>query len=140
VDTDYFFSHPDKMPQCSGLETFREPHDRLTAARELSYFRWWNLLSFRAWSIFGLIVLLSALVVDFKRGGENTSLILFAVSLWIVGMVMVLLNCFFAELQPRFILPMMELLLLSLVILCGAVVRGFESPNLSFFKNTPPRC
>jgi hypothetical protein len=140
VNTDYFFSHRDKMPQCSGLKTFREPHDRLAAARELSYFRWWNLLSFRAWSIFGLIVLLSALVVAYKRGGENTPLILFAVSLSIVGMVMVLLNCFFAQLQPRFILPMMELLLLSLIILCGVLFRGFESPNCRFFKNTLPRC
>ena len=25
--TDYFFSHRDKMPQCSGLKTFREPRD-----------------------------------------------------------------------------------------------------------------
>ena len=38
VHTDYFFSHRDKMPQCSGLKTFREPRDRLTAVRELSYF------------------------------------------------------------------------------------------------------
>ena len=139
VNTDYFFSHRDKMPQCSGLKTFREPRDRLTAARQLPYFNWWNLLSFRAWSIFGLIAFLSALVVDYKRGGENTPLILFAVSLWMVGMAMVLLNCFFAQLQPRFILPMMELLLLSLMILCGVLFRGFESPN-RFFKNTLPLC
>ena len=33
------------------------------------------------WSIFGLFVLLSALVVDYKRGGEDRPLILFAVSL-----------------------------------------------------------
>jgi len=125
VHTDYFFSHRDKMPQCSELKTFREPRDRLIAAGELQYFYWWNLLSFRTWSTFGLIVLLSALVVDYKRAGENTPLILFAVSLWIVGMAIVLLNCFFAQLQQRYILPMMELLLLSLIILCGVLFRGF---------------
>jgi hypothetical protein len=108
VNTNYFFSHRDKMPQCSRLKTFREPRDRLAAARQLSYFRWWNLLCFRVWSIFGLFVLVSALVLDYKRGGEDRLLILFAVSLWVVGMVMILLNCFFAQLQPRFILPMME--------------------------------
>ena len=127
--TDYFFSHRDKMPQCSGLITFREPHDRLTAARELSYFRWWNLLSFRAWSIVGLVLLLLALVADHKRGRENTPVIFFAVSLWIVGMTLMFLNCFMVEVQPRFVLPMMELLLLSLIILCGVLLRGFESPN-----------
>jgi hypothetical protein len=129
--TDYFFSHRDKMPQCAQLKTFREPRDRLAAARELSYFHWWNLLSFRAWSIFGLIALLSALVVDYKRGGQSTPPILFAVCLWIVGTGMVLLNCFVAELQPRFILPMMELLLLSLMILIGVLFSGYESPRES---------
>jgi hypothetical protein len=129
VNTDYFFSHRDKMPQCSGLITFREPRDRLIAARELWYFRWWNLLSFRAWSIVGLVLLLSALVADHKRGRENTPVIFFAVSLWIVGMTLMFLNCFMVEVQPRFVLPMMELLLLSLIILSGVLFRGFESPN-----------
>src|SRR5215472_6241097 len=135
VNTNYFFSHRDKMPQCSRLKTFRDPRDRLAAARQLPYFHWWNLLSFRVWSIFGLFVLVSALVVDYKRGGEDRPLILFAVSLWVVGMAMVLLNCFLAELQPRYILPMMELLLLSLIILCGVLFRGFESHNDLFVKN-----
>src|SRR4029453_1016763 len=53
----------------------------------------------------------------------------FVVCLCIVGMVMGLLNCFFAQLQPRYILPMMELLLLSLVILLGVLFSGYESPN-----------
>jgi hypothetical protein len=129
VNTDYFFSHRDKMPQCSGLKTFREPRDRLLEARKLSYFRWWNLLSFRAWGIFGLIVLLSVVVVDYKRGGKNAPVILLAVSLSFVGMALMLLNCFFAQLQPRYILPMMELLLLSLMILIGVLFSGYESPN-----------
>jgi len=129
VNTDYFFSHRDKMPQCRGLKTFREPRERLTEARQLSYFHWWNLLSFRAWGIFTLIVLLSAFVVDCKRGGQNTPVILLAVCLCIIGMAMGLLNCFFAQLQPRYILPMMELLLLSLVILLGVLFSGYESPN-----------
>lgn len=129
VSTDYFFSHRDKMPQCSGLRTFREPRDRLTAAREMSYFHSWDLLSCRAWSILGLIVLLSVLVVHYKRVAQNTPLILFAVCLWIVGMAMVLLNCFLAQLQPRFVLPMMELVLLSLIILLGVLFNGCQSPN-----------
>jgi hypothetical protein len=136
VSTDYFFSHRDKMPQCSGLKTFREPRDRLTGAREMSYFHSWNLLSCRAWSIVGLIVLLSVLVVHYKRVAQNTPLILFAVCLWIVGMAMVLLNCFLAQLQPRFVLPMMELVLLSLIILLGVLFNGCESPNRRI-TNTP---
>jgi hypothetical protein len=127
VNTEYFFSHRDKMPQCSGLKTFREPRERLTEARKLSYFQWWNLFSFRNWGIFALIVLLLALLVDYKRGGQNTPVILVAVCLCIVGMVMFLLNCFFAQLQPRYVLPMMELLLLSLVIFLAVLFSGCES-------------
>lgn len=124
--TDYFFSHRDKMPQCSRLKTFREPRERLIEASKLSYFRWWNLLSIRAFAILGLILLLWALVVDYKRGGPKTPVILFAPWLCIVGMVMVLLNCFLAELQPRFVLPMMELLLVSIMILLGVILSGFK--------------
>jgi len=121
VNTDCFFSHPDKMPQCSGLKTFREPRDRLINARKLSYFHWWTLLSFRAWAIIGFVLFLSALVVDYKLDGKNTPVILLAACSCIVGVAMVVLNCFFAQLQPRYILPMMELLLLSVVILVGVL-------------------
>ena len=127
VTTDYFFFHRDKMPQCSQLKTFRQPRDRLIEARELSYFRWWNLLSFRALGILGLVLLLWAVVVDYKQGGRNTPVILFAACLSIVGIVMVLVNCFFAQLQPRFVLPMMELLLVSIVILLGLIFSGYKS-------------
>jgi hypothetical protein len=126
VTTDYFFFHRDKMPQCSRLKTFRLPRERLIQARELSYFQWWNLLSLRALGILSLVVLLGAVVEDYKRGGRNAPAILFAACLCIVGMVMGFLNCFLAELQPRFILPMMELLLVSIMILLGVILSGFK--------------
>ncbi len=127
VTTDYFFLHPDKMPQCLRLKTFRQPRERLIEARKLSYFRWWNFLSFRALSVVGLVVFVWALVADYKHGGRNTPVILFAACLCTVGMAMVLLNCFLAELQPRFILPMMELLLVSIMILLGLIFTGCKS-------------
>ena len=129
VTTDYFFFHRDKMPQCSRLKTFRQPRDRLMEARNLSYFQWWNFLSFRVLGVLALVVLLWALVEDYKRGGRNTPVIIFAACLSIVGMTIVLLNCFFARLQPRFILPMMELLLVSIMILLGLIFSGYKSPE-----------
>jgi len=86
------------------------------------------------------MALLSALVVDYKGAGRSTPPILFAVCLWIVGMGMVLLNCFVAELQPRFILPMMELLLLSLMIVCGVLLGSSNRPTATSSKKTLPRC
>jgi hypothetical protein len=122
--TDYFFFHRDKMPQCSGLKTFRQPRDRLIDAGKLFYFQWWNLLSFRAWGILGLVLLMSAVIVNHKQRGRNAPVIVFAICLCIVGMAIVLLNCFFAQLQPRFVLPMMELLLVSIMILLGSALGG----------------
>src|SRR5437763_4768380 len=129
VTTDYFFFHRDKMPQCSRLKTFRQPRDRLIAAGKLCYFQWWNFLSIRVLSILGLLLLLWAVMMDHKRGGANMPAILFAACLCIVGMAMVLLNCFFAQLQPRFILPMMELLLVSMMILLGLIFDGCKLPE-----------
>jgi len=121
VSTDYFFSHRDKMPQCSRLITFRQSRDQLIAARKLFYFQWWNLLSFRAWDILALALLISAVIVNRKRRERNAPVILFAVSLCVVGTAMMLLNCFLAQLQPRFVLPMMQLLLVSIMILLGVI-------------------
>ena len=145
LTTDYFFSHPDKMPQCAQLKTFRQPRNRLIEARKLSYFRWCNLLSVCAWGSLALVVLLSALVVDCKRGGLNTPVILFASCLCGVGIVMVLLNCFFARLQPRFTLPMWELMIISVTILFGTIVECLLPPSrhcsrsrLDEMVNMPP--
>lgn len=129
VTTDYFFSHREKMPQCSALKTFRQGRDRLIEASKMSYFQWWNLLSFRALSILGLVVLLSALVKNYKHDGRDTPIILFAAFLSIVGIGMVLLNCFLAQLQPRFVLPMAEFLVVPIMIFLGLIFTGYKSPQ-----------
>jgi len=71
----------------------------------------------------------------FKTAGGP--IILYAAALFTVGVIMVLLNCFFVEIKPRFSLPMMEFLLLSIMILlslifrgCTSVSRGQSSQNL----------
>jgi hypothetical protein len=129
VDTDYFFSHREKMPQCSNLKTFREPRERLTNIRKVSYFQFWNLLSFRGWATLGVVLFVLATIVDYKHGGPNAPMIVYAGCLCLVGIGMGLLNCFFAELQPRYVLPMMELLLLAIIILLGATFGGSKSPD-----------
>ena len=134
LTTNYFFSHREKMPQCSRLKTFRQSRDQLIEASRLSYFHWWNLLSFRALAVIGVIILTCALVVDYKRGRRNTPLILFAACLCIVGIAMVLLNCFFAQLQPRFILPTMELLSVSIMILLGLILMDTNLLRTSYVR------
>ena len=73
--------------------------------------------------------------IKFKTAGG--SIILYAAALFTVGVIMVLLNCFLVEIKPRFSLPMMEFLLLSIMILlslifcgCTSVSRVQSSQNL----------
>lgn len=124
--TDYFFSHRADMPQCVPLKTFREPRAQLqlvSAANQL-YFRWWNPISFRLWSIIWLLLLLMAVFMNRKFQTDHGRVVLYAVILFIFGVTMVLLNCFFSAILPRFTLPMMELLILSMMILLGVIFRG----------------
>jgi hypothetical protein len=57
--------------------------------------------------------------IKFKTAGGP--IILYAAALFTVGVIMVLLNCFFVEIKPRFTLPMMEFLLLSIMILLSLI-------------------
>jgi hypothetical protein len=124
VTTNYFLTHRSGMPQLAQLKTFREPHSELTEAANGFFFRWWNLLSFRAWSVIASLILLMAVVVNIKFQTGGAGVIVYAATLTAFGIIMVLLSCFLAEIQPRFSLPMMEFLLLSVMMLLGLIFRG----------------
>jgi hypothetical protein len=126
VTTDHFLTHRSRMPQLAQLKTFREPHSELIEVANRFYFRWWNPISFRAWSVIGLLVLSVALSmnIEFQPGGGRV--ILYSVTLSTFGVIMVALNCLFVEIQPRFVLPMMEFLLLSMMLLLGLIFRGWH--------------
>ena len=137
VTTDYFFNRPSRTPQLAQLKTFREPRTELIDASKGFYFRWWNPISFRAGSVIALFLLLVTCLMNIKFKTAGGSIILYAAALFTVGVIMVLLNCFFVEIKPRFSLPMMEFLLLSIMILlslifrgCTSVSRGQSSQNL----------
>jgi hypothetical protein len=122
--TDFFFKHQSHLPQSAQLKTFREPRTELIKAAKRFYFRSWNPISFRMWSVIGLLILLVTLFMNIKFRTAGGRIILYAVTLSTFGVIMVLLNCFFAKIQPRFILPMMEFLLLSMMILLSLIFSG----------------
>jgi hypothetical protein len=128
TSTDSLFDHRERTPQLSRLKVFAS-RDKLMKVRKLSYFQWWNALSFRTGVLVGCVAFLLALVVEHKCGGANVPLILFSGCLCAVGVIMVLLNCFCVQLLPRFILPMMEFLLISMMILLGLIFRGCKIPE-----------
>jgi hypothetical protein len=128
TSTDSLFDHRERTPQLSRLKVFAS-RDKLMKVRKLSYFQWWNALSFRTGVLVGCVAFLLALVREHKCGGANVPLILFSGCLCAVGVIMVLLNCFCVQLLPRFILPMMEFLLISMMILLGLIFRGCKIPE-----------
>jgi hypothetical protein len=122
--TDYFFKHRDSLPQLARLKTFREPRAQLLSAANQFYFQWWNLISFRLWSIIWLLLILRTLFMNTKLRTNDGGLTLYAIVLFTFGVIMVLLTCFCAAIQPRFTLPMIEFLVLSMMILLGVIFRG----------------
>jgi hypothetical protein len=122
--TDYFFAHRDQMPQCAHLRTFSIPREQLLYLGTSSYLRWWSFFSFRAWLGIALLLLIVALLLNATiASGTNTPAIIFAICIGIVGTVMLLLNCFFVAFGDRFMLPMIESLLIAIIILLGAILQ-----------------
>jgi ABC-type Fe3+-siderophore transport system permease subunit len=126
VTTAFFYNHGSRMPQLAQLRSFREPRTALIDVANRFYFRWWNPIVFWAWSVIGLLVLLMALFMNIKSKLQAGPAILYAATLSSFGAIMVVLNCFFAEIQPRFALPMIEFLLLSMMILLGLIFREWH--------------
>ena len=118
--TEYLQSKHSEMPGLAALATFRQP-TKVMRFLSAPYFRLWEFLSFRGWC--GLWLLALALPWIVRRPvtphGQMATVI-YACVLVGMGLLMTLLNCFFAHLLPRFGLPMMELLLVSFIILLGS--------------------
>lgn len=100
--TDYINTHRAQMPQANALITFRRPVDQVMKFQAAGYFRLWDFLSIRGWCVVWLGVVMSACVAG-KRAPQSTAkAVPYAVALCAVGMLMMILNCFFAQIQPRF--------------------------------------
>jgi hypothetical protein len=119
--TDYINVHRQQMPQAAALITFRRPADQVMKFVRAAYFHLWDFLSIRRWCVVWLGT--AALVSAIGRGAPQPPgrIVSYAVVLCGTGGLMTLLNCFFTQILPRFALPMMELMLLSLTILLGAL-------------------
>lgn len=125
VTTRFYFSHAAAMPQCASLVTFRDKNaDQIFAIfRTHSYFHHPKDVSHLALSFFWLISLAVFVVMAKMRQQEAAGLASYTVALTLVGLFMILGNCFLTVFQPRFTLPMWELTIISVSILSAKTLQ-----------------
>jgi len=120
--TEFVNDHREVMPQSTALTTFRRPPETFLRFRTATYFRLWDFLSFRGWLLAWLAIAGTGVFVLRHNNPRRGAIIMYASTVFVLGVVMTFLTCFFAQILPRFALPMMELVLLSLVILLGLLL------------------
>jgi hypothetical protein len=131
--TSYYFLHPDEMPGCAKLVTFRDSNAEqinLIPTQHI-YFRLWMGLPFYAVLAVWAMALLTLAIVASRRKRNIRARIMFAVALTGVGLLIVAATCLLDEYSPRFGLPMWELLLLSLMLLAATAADLVSVPRQS---------
>jgi len=125
VATTFHFSHPTAMPQVGALITFQNNNASRVFAifKNHSYFRHRKNLGFCVLLSFWLTILAAFVVVAKIRKRAAADVASYAVALTVMGLIIMLANCFLTVFQPRFTLPTWELTIVSASILFG----GFAS-------------
>jgi hypothetical protein len=137
ASTTRYFVHPELVPDHAALLTFRDKSAAQIMAifKKHSYFRHPKNFSYSVflffWCVnFGLLTILAK-----RRKKELAGVFSYAAALMLVGLFMMLANCFLNVFQPRYTLPMWELTTVSACILSaktleyvGKRVIGGKSP------------
>jgi hypothetical protein len=131
VATAFYFSHPGIMPGCASLRTFRDSSSAQVMAifKKHSYFHHPKNLTYSAFLIFWCVSLALLAVVAKVRMKEVAVPYAYAAALMLVGLFMMLANCFLTVFQPRFTLPMWELTIVSVSILFAEMIKSLFSPS-----------
>jgi hypothetical protein len=119
--TRWYFSHPDTMPQCASLITFRDKSAAqiLAIFKKHSYFHRRKGFSYNTFLFFWFTNLLLLAVLAKVRKEDVAALSSYATALTLVGLAMMVANCFLNVFQPRYTLPMWELTIVSESVLVG---------------------
>lgn len=120
--TAFYYDHPDMMPQCAGLKTYRNNTAATINALPARH-PYFSLGEFTYNRSVVLWAALLGLLLVARRGGRVAgSVPSYAVSLTIVGLLMMFSTCLLGELLPRYTLPMWELLTASLFVILAALL------------------
>ena len=120
--TAYYFQHPDEMPGCADLITFRayDSNQIPQLPIQYSYFRLWS--RFNYWNAlivwFVGLILLAASARN-KQNAVIGPVVAFAFTLNLIGLLMVFSACLLVGFLPRYGMPMWQSLILSIWIVAG---------------------
>jgi len=139
--TTFYFSRRDSMAGCAPLFTFREKSAAqiLAIFKKHSYFHHRKSFSYNAFLFFWFTNLLLLAVIATVRKEDVAALSSYATALTLVGLVMMLANCFLNEFQPRYTLPMWELTIVSASVLVGRTMECLSSLTRNYAANRQRR-
>jgi hypothetical protein len=124
----YFFFASDRMPAYAPLLTYRHrsPNEIIGILEKHRYFHLWRRVNYAAFLCFWAANLMLLVVLAQMRERDVAAVASYAVALTLVGVLMMLANCFLIAFLPRFALPMWELTILSVTVLLGLTL---DLPN-----------
>jgi hypothetical protein len=123
--TTFYFEHPASMPQCANLVTFRDPANPefLNHIYKHSFLGFGKGLPYAGFVLIWLAIF--SLTVFLTRG-RSEGILGYAAALIVVGLLMMLGNCFVNEFQFRYTLPMWALTIVSITILIASVTQSLR--------------
>ncbi len=119
--TSFYFLHPETMPSCERLTTYRNRTalDVRADLRHNRFFRLWKSCSYRTLFFVWLAMLLTVAFLRKREIALRAPILSYAIALTVTGLLVMLANCFCTEFAPRYTMPMWTLLLVSATILGG---------------------
>jgi hypothetical protein len=131
ISTAAYFRQPQQMPACAKLVTF-SAYDAISMRAiplRYRYFRAWKAWPFSRCLLVWFALFLAASVAAWFRAAKLTRTLFYAAALLLTSFVTVLLNFFLTEFQTRYTLPMWEMLVLSFILMLGAVLTPLTRPK-----------
>ncbi len=121
--TAYYFANREAMPDCAGLVTFRATSGPqiISIPTQFRYLRLWENLSYHKLLFIWLIALVARLGAERRAKVSRSATTTLAIVLTVLGVVMFAASCLLVDNQPRFRLPMWQLLFLSLCLIAGVM-------------------
>ena len=123
--TAYYFQHRNDMPACARLVTFRgdASADRINKLFvDHRYFHLWERVTYRTAFVVWIAALIACVIVERRKALTSGRTNALGIALAIVGLINFSVTSVLHDFEPRFVLSMWELLLLSLFLVVGGML------------------